>query len=140
MEINDQVLKTLTDADRKKGNFFSLAPLMEKNHPILPQVKIAKIMNRLEEKGFIRTSSRKTRGVPHFVKVNRSAHSYFEEKEERKALLERKRSDPAPTCFPRFAEPDPPKTGWSLRKIFLIYTAGLITGIALMIHKSWFFP
>jgi hypothetical protein len=131
MEIYDQVLKTLVDADKPRGNFFSLKPIMERQYPAFSQAKIAKILAHLEADGFVQTSTRKTKSVPHFVKLTPAAYTYFMEKEERKSMqIERARARAAERVENEV--PEPKRDNGNMGMVLIAYAVGLISGILLM--------
>lgn len=137
MELSDQVLKTLMDADQKRGNFFSLKSITEKHHPTLTPARIAKIIDCLEEKGYIQTSTHKTKGVPHFIKVNSAAYTYFKNREARKAIVELKKAGLAEQS--QHAAEESESVAWNLKMALIYYSAGLMSGIVLMWVKAVLF-
>jgi hypothetical protein len=131
MEIHDQVLKTLVDADKPRGNFFSLKPIMERQYPAFSQAKIAKILAHLEADGFLQTSTRKTKSVPHFVKLTSAAYTHFKEKEARTSMLiERARARAEERVEVEVEEPK--HDSGNIGAVMIAYAVGLISGIFLM--------
>jgi hypothetical protein len=128
MELTDQILTTFMVEDKEQGNFFSLGPVVAKHYPRHAPARLAKSLDRLEEKGFIKTSTRKIKGIPEFVKVTSAAYTYFEEKENQRAAWEhRRRSE-----FRR-----PPETAADLPqpsrlKFARYYVFGVLSGALLM--------
>ena len=104
MELSDQILKALMDVDQERGHFFSLKSITDKHRPPLSPAKIAKIIDRLEENGHIQTSTHKTKGVPHFIKVNAAAYKYFKAKDARKSVIESRRTGYAERFQPQIEE------------------------------------
>lgn len=129
MEMNEQVLRSLMEADQQRGIFFSLQPIMERQYPRLPQAKIARIMEKLEEQEFISTSTRKSKGVPQFVRVNPAAYSYFKEREERMARIDFERT----RAIGRYLYAEPPERGWHFKSVLAGFVAGIFAGFLLLL-------
>ena len=129
MEQSDQILATFMAKDKEQGIFFSLAPVLAKQYPRLTPAKAVKILDRLEEKGFIKSSTRKTKGVPDFIQVTAAAYEYFEEKEARR-LAVRQRQPAEFTLRPVEAAEPEPRPG--RLKFALYYVFGVLSGAALM--------
>ena len=119
------------DVDQERGHFFSLKYVTDKHRPQLSPAKIAKIIDRLEENGHIQASEHKTKGVPHFVKVNSAAYKYFKAKDTRKLVMENRRSGYAERFQPRIEEAEP--GGWSLKPALICYVLGVISGMVLLL-------
>lgn len=130
MELSDQILKALMDVDQERGHFFSLKSVTDKHRPPLSPAKIAKIIDRLEENGHIQTSAHKTKGVPHFIKVN-AAYKYFKANDARKSFLESRRTGYAERLQPRIEESEP--GGWSVKPALICYVLGIISGMVLLL-------
>lgn len=129
MEQVDQILATFMAEDKEQKIFFSLPPVLAKHYPRLTPAKVVKILDRLEEKGFIKASALKTKGVPDFIQVTAAAYAYFEEKEaKRLAVRQRQPAEfairPIETAEP---EPQPGRL-----KFALYYVLGVLSGAALM--------
>ena len=131
MELSDQILKALMDVDQERGHFFSLKSITDKHRPPLSPAKIAKIIDRLEENGHIQTSAHKTKGVPHFIKVNAAAYKYFKAKDARKSVIESRRTGYAERFQPQIEEAEP--GGWSLKPALICYVLGVISGMVLLL-------
>ena len=128
MELTDQILTTFMAEDKEQGNFFSLGPVVAKHYPRHAPARLAKTLDRLEEKGFIKTSTRKIKGIPEFVKVTSAAYTYFEEKENQRAAWEhRRRSELRRSPEPVAEMPQPGKL-----KFAFYYLLGLLSGAVLM--------
>ena len=119
------------DVDQERGHFFSLKSITDKHRPPLSPAKIAKIIDRLEENGHIQTSTHKTKGVPHFIKVNAAAYKYFKAKDARKSVIESRRTGYAERFQPRIEEAEP--SGWSLKPALICYVLGVISGMVLLL-------
>ena len=129
MEQAEQILATFMAEDKEQGIFFSLPPVLAKHYPRLTPAKAVKILDRLEEKGFIKSSARKTKGVPDFIQVTTAAYAYFEEKESIR-LAVRQRQPAEFVLRPiEAAEPEPQP---SRMKFALYYVFGVLSGAALM--------
>ncbi|MHC1760188.1 MAG: hypothetical protein AB9917_11870 [Negativicutes bacterium] len=131
MELSDQILKALMDVDQERGHFFSLKSVTDKHRPPLSPAKIAKIIDRLEENGHIQTSAHKTKGVPHFIKVNSAAYKYFKAKDARKSVIESRRTGYAERFHPLVEKAEP--VGWSLKTALICYVLGVISGMVLLL-------
>ena len=129
LEQADQILATFMAEDKEQGIFFSLPPVLTKHYPRLTPAKAVKLLDRLEEKGFIKSSARKTKGVPDFIQVTASAYAYFEEKEA-KRLAVRQRQPAEFTLHPIEAAEPEPRPG--RLKFALYYVFGVLSGAALM--------
>ena len=129
MELSDQILATFMAKDKEQGIFFSLPPVLTKHYPRLTPAKAVKLLDQLEEKGFIKSSARKTKGVPDFIQVTAAAYAYFEEKESKRLAV--KRRQPAEFAIRPIeaAEPEP-RPG--RLKFALYYVFGVLSGAALM--------
>lgn len=119
------------DVDQERGHFFSLKSITDKHHPSLSTVKIAKIIDRLEENGHIQTSAHKTKGVPHFVKVNAAAYKYFKAKDARRYVVESRRTGYAERFQPLVEKTEP--GAWSLKPALICYVLGVISGMILLL-------
>lgn len=129
MELTDQILATFMAEDKEQGIFFSLPPVLAKHYPRLTPAKAVKILDRLEEKGFIKSSARKTKGVPDFVQVTAAAYAYFEEKEARRLAVRQRQPAEFALRSIEAAEPEP-RPG--RLKFALYYGFGVLSGAALM--------
>lgn len=103
---------------------------MERRYPTLSQAKIAKIIAHWEKEGLIQASTRKTKSVPHFVKLNPAAYSYFKLKDERRSMAELARARAAESSYNEIEEPE--YESWKISTVMIAYAAGLISGIILM--------
>ena len=129
MEQVDQILATFMAEDKEQKIFFSLPPVLAKHYPRLTPAKVVKILDRLEEKGFIKASARKTKGVPDFVQVTAAAYAYFEEKEARRLTAKQRQAAEFALRSIEAAEPEP-RPG--RLKFALYYVVGVLSGAALM--------
>lgn len=128
MDFADQLLATFVAEDKEQGNFFSLGPVLTKHYSRHTSAKITKTLDKLEEKGYIKTSTRKIKGIPEFVKVTSAAYTYFEEKENQRAAWEhRRRSELRRSPEPVAEMPQPGKL-----KFAFYYLLGLLSGAVLM--------
>ena len=137
MEAYDRILKTLLEMDDHQGTFFGLKYTLEKYHPDLAQEEISRILERLEAKGLISTPARKMRGAQLLVKVNPSAYTYYQNREELLAAAATEKSEAAAEALAEIEDWE--ERQWNLKMISIGFIAGLIAGIALMWVKYTFF-
>lgn len=130
MEPIDLVLKTLLEIDEHQGNYFGLKYTLEKYHPDLSREELLAILDRLEFKGLIHMSARKTQTAPVLVKVNSNAYRYFKNKEESALAAANEKSEAAAEALVEIEEWE--ERQWNYKLLLFGFIGGFAAGVGFM--------
>jgi len=130
MEPIDQVLKTLLEIDEHQGNYFGLKYTFEKYHPDLTREELLAILERLEFKGLIRLSARKTETAPILVKVNSSAYRYYKNKQESELAAANEKAEANAEALMEIEEWE--ERQWNIKLLLFGFIGGFAAGVGFM--------